>query len=263
MPVILFVDMLGARKKWQSGGVVEAKRAFDHFASMVIASIQEEQPRGLLQGGLETDSAMFVFESPLPALLAARRLFRWAFFKGRVPTTPRLWLRGSLVRHDDEDFLRRESHARNPNQMISITTYSRSALDAISIEKSGFKGMRLVMRSNVVDQATREYLRIRFGRYSFVPVRKLQYSGYPKIQDGEFHDYLWMACKDEREWLDIEMLMNSRLRYASKDPDEFAQAAATQVVFHECGAIRRSVFNKARKAERVYMPNMIDYAENE
>ena len=59
-----------------------------------------------------------------------------------------------------------------------------------------------------------------------------------------YTDYLWMATNSESEWYDLMLHMTSRLCYSSVDPDELAQAAATQVLFHECAAIRQSVITR-------------------
>lgn len=240
--------MLGARKKWQLGGVPEATEAFNHFARLVIASVRAESAEAVIGGGIETDSAMIVFSSALPALHAARRMFMWAFKNQRNPNAPRLWLRGSLVSHNDEEFTRRESKMNDTFGNVSIFTYSEAALDAISVEKAGFKGMRLMVRSDVICNETQQGLRIPFGKYSLIPIRRLRHSLYPKAAEGDFVDFLWMACRDDKEFNDISLHMTYRLRHASKDADEFAQAAATQVVFHECAALRQSVVSRAKRS---------------
>ena len=248
MAAILFIDLLGARKKWQTGGVPAATSAFNHFARMVVASIKAESPTSILRGGIETDAAMIVFDTTLSALSCARRLYRWAFANQEVPTAPRLWLRGSIVRADDSVFIRHESQMAKPMNTVSVFTYSPAALDAISIEKSGFKGMRLLVRQDAIDQRTKDSLRIPFEAYSFIPLRKLRHSGYPSATDGDLIDFLWMACQEDREWHQMALHMTSRLRHSAKDSDEFAQAAATQVIFHECGALRQSVISRAKRA---------------
>ena len=243
--------MLGARKKWQSGGAEEATKAFNHFHRMVIASVKAE-PRGVvLNGGVETDSALLVCESTISALKIARRLFLWSFKNTRNPDSPRLWLRGSLVPNEDEIATRRESPLSKPFDCMSAFTYSKAALDAISIEKAGFKGMRLLVRAEAINAETNRLLRIPFDGYSLIPLRKLRHIGYPKIIEGELMDFLWMACQEESDWYDISIHMTSRLRHSAKDQEEFSQAAATQVLFHECAAIRQSVISRAkRKSEK-------------
>ena len=248
MSVILFVDMLGARKKWQTGGVDAAVEAFDHFTRMVIAAVRAENPSAVVRGGIETDSAMFVFDGAVPALAVAKRLYHYAFTNRRHPSAPRLWLRGSMVRDGDDMFTRRSSHIGAQFQSVDVFTYSRPALDAISIEKSGFKGMRLLAKADLITDAVKTAFRIPFGKMYFTPFKRLRYSGYPTGKE-DLVDFLWMACQEDDEWEDISLHMTCRLRHSSRDADEFAQAAATQVMFHECGALRTNAIGRGKRIE--------------
>jgi hypothetical protein len=249
MAVILFVDMLGARKKWQTGGVQAAVEAFDHFARMVIAAVRAEDPKSVIRGGIETDSAMLVFEGAVPAFAVAKRLYHYAFTNRRNPNAPRLWLRGSMVRDGDDIFLRRSSRMGAQFDNVEVFTYSPPALDAISIEKSGFKGMRLLVKTDLVTDAVKSAFRIPFGEMFFTPFKRLRYSGYPAGKD-DLVDFLWMACKDDAEWEDISLHMTYRFRHSSRDADEFAQAAATQVMFHECGALRTNAVGRGIRIQK-------------
>lgn len=250
MRVILFIDMLGARQLWQAGGVDASRRAFDRFTSMVVASARTEPPSSVIDGGVETDAAMLVCQSTEVALRIAQRLFLHAFGLGKRPGDVRLWLRGSLVPHDGAANLRSEASLSPPLEAVRVFPYSGSALDAISIEKSGFRGMRLLLREEAIDSQLRESLRIPFGRFSFIPLRRLHHSGYPRIVQGGLVDYLWMATGDENAWHERSLQMTRRLRHSGQDQGEFAQAAATQVVFHECAAICQSVRSRANRAMR-------------
>jgi hypothetical protein len=249
MAVILFVDMLGARKKWHAGGVEAAVEAFDHFTRMVVAAVRAENPTTILRGGIETDSAMFVFKDAVPALAVARRLYHYAFTNRRHPNAPRLWLRGSMVRDGEETFIRRSTHMAVQLQHVEVFTYSRPALDAISIEKSGFKGMRLLMGKDIITDTVKRAFCIPFGEMYLTPFRRLRYSGYPAGKD-DLIDFLWMACQEEREWDNISLHMTYRLRHSSRDAEEFAQAAATQVMFHECGALRTNALSRGKRIEK-------------
>lgn len=248
MKVILFVDMLGSRKLWATGGTTASQIAFDRFTAMVVASSQAEPAGALIDGGIENDSAMLVCESAEVALRIAQRLYLSAFDLGRRPGDARLWLRGGVVPHEGNARLRGQAQLNHPLEKISVFPYASCALDAVSIEKSGFKGMRLLLRGEVVSAELRKALRIPFDGHSFIPLRKLGHSGYPKIVQGELLDYLWMATGDDHEWRKRSLQMAARLRFAGNDPDEFIQAAATQVVFHECAAIRQSVRSRADRA---------------
>ena len=247
MSVILFVDMLGSRKKWESGGVEEATSAFVHFHRMVMASVKAEPPDSVISGGVETDGALLICQSTISALNIAKRLFRWSFDNARNPNAPRLWLRGSLVPNNDNNEYRKESVLAKPFGHMRAFTYTKSALDAISIEKAGFKGMRLLVRSEAIDAETKRQLKIAFDEYSLVPFRTFRHIGYPKAVQGQLQDYLWMATNDEQEWHDLSLHMTSRLRHSARDQEEFAQAASTQVVFHEYAAIQQSIKSRVKR----------------
>ena len=125
--------------------------------------------------------------------------------------------------------------------------YSESALLAVSVEKAGFRGMRLLVDNDLVTKAVQEATKISFDSHTLIPFRQLNYSYYPSRLDGRYTDFLWMAGDSKDEWHQLNLHMTSRLRYAAKDSEELAQAAATQIVFHECAAIRQSVIGRARR----------------
>ena len=108
--------------------------------------------------------------------------------------------------------------------------------------------MRLLVKRTLVDANVQERMKISFGTHMLIPFRRLNHSLYPSRVDGEYTDFLWMACHPETDWHDLVLRMSSRLRYASRIQEELAQAAATQVVFHECAAIRQSVISRVQRA---------------
>ena len=50
MAVILFIDMLGARRRWQSGGVAESMPVFYRFKSMVNTAARRAPAGEILHG---------------------------------------------------------------------------------------------------------------------------------------------------------------------------------------------------------------------
>src|SRR5262245_43358236 len=191
---------------------------------------------------------MLVCSSVLSALSIAKHLYITAFTTKNHPDFPRLWFRGCIVPFAEGTFLRRESRLNRPTGNLKVYSYSTEALNAISVEKSGFKGMRMLVRSEIVTTEDLEAIRIPFDNNSLIPVTRLRYFGYPKLSDEKYLDFLWMACKEDSDWYNLNRHMTSRLRFSSHDTEEFAQAAATQVVFHECAALKRSVFGRAKRA---------------
>jgi hypothetical protein len=134
-------------------------------------------------------------------------------------------------------------------KQLSIFVYSHELLDAVSVEKSGFKGMRLLIRDSLVTEELKEDFAISFGRSKMYSLRRLRHSSYPSHGDG-LQDYLWPAVPEPGTWKEKQMTMSRRLRDSNSDPEEFAQAAATQVVFHEVAALLAASLHRARAARR-------------
>lgn len=241
MAVILYLDLLGARSRWKREGAVGAETAFNDFARLVVAGAKPDLAQ-VLDGGIETDSAALVCEDTPTGLRIADRCIRYAFF--RDVGNDRTWLRGSLVPWDGKA-LRTSRPAHGKAKHLSIWTYSPSFLDAVAVEKSGFKGMRLLVRPSLVNETLKREFRIVVNPISIPLFRRLRHSSYPTVQDGNLQDYLWMIKADDNERLSLSFQMALRLREANADPEEFAQAAATQVVFHEAESIYRSVTHRA------------------
>ena len=248
MKSILFIDMLGARRRWQEGGVKLSRSTFTKFKSLIIKSARNTVSDEILSGGIETDSAMIVCSSLLSAVHLAKDIYLTAFKTKNHASAPRIWLRGCIMPYIDSKFLRQEAPLKKPIGNIKVWAYSAEALDAISVEKSGYKGMRLLVNSGLITQSDIDSLRIEFGTHTLIPLTKLRYVGYPKVSEGDYHDLLWMATSDDSEWRSLNINMTSRLRYSSHDSEEFSQAAATQVLFHECAALINSIIGRAKRS---------------
>jgi len=247
--VILFVDLLGARSRWQRGGIDTALNAFDHFTRFMIAAAKPDL-REVVDGAIETDASAFVCSNLRVALLIAQRAFLRAFETPKGDQTERLWIRGAIV-PSGEGALRTERSAYGDASNVRIFTYSREFFDAVSVEKSGFRGMRLLVRGGLLTPAVRKAIAIPVGDRFLVPVKRLRHSTYPSGPAEDLQDFLWMASSEPADWQHAERRMSTRFRDSTKDPEEFAQAAATQVLFHEASAIFQSVHYKAHRQQRV------------
>lgn len=223
--------------------------AFYRFKSLVNVAARRAPAGEVLDGVIETDAAMLVCRSTTEAARIAQRLYLGAFASRMNHRAPRDWYRGCIVPHADGKFLRTGEPLREPLQEVMAFRYSESALEAVSVEKSGFKGMRLLVNIELIDANVQAQMKIPFGTHTLIPFRKLNYSYYPPRVAGQYTDFLWMACRSDSDWHDLTLHMTSRLRYAAWNQEELAQAAATQIVFHECAAIRQSVIGRAKRAE--------------
>jgi hypothetical protein len=233
---LLFVDMLGVKARWQAGGRQAAEAAFQHFWGLIGYAVREESPETVSTGILESDSFAIDCKSTSVGLRIAKRLYRAAFIRTLEKRDDRTWIRGVLLNRTGNGSLRRLTRFKT-DAPIDLALYAGDLLDTIAIEKSGFRGMRLLIDETLVTGPLREECRLVRDTYYFVPFAKLRHSLYPKALASKFYDYLWMATLDDEEKADLDAVMAHRLRFASKNSEESLHAAATQVMFHEVTAM--------------------------
>jgi hypothetical protein len=222
--------------------------AFDHFTRFMIAAARADLAH-VIDGGIETDAAVFVCDGLAPALRIARRAFLRAFATPQGRFKERRWLRGAVV-PGDGSVLRTERAAHGPGSKVKIYTYSRAFFDAVAVEKSGFRGMRLLVRGGLVTSVERNSLAIPVGARAFVPLKRLRHSTYPSGPADDLQDYLWMGTNEPEEWRRLHRQMSTRLRESTLDSEEFVQAAATQVLFHEAMAVFQSVSSNDKRMRK-------------
>jgi hypothetical protein len=231
---LLYLDLLGTKKKWEQGGRRAVEAAFATFEALVQSGLAHVSPAELLQGGIEADSAAIVCADGVQALRLSQAILTKAFNEDAEDATTRLWIRGAIVPVGNPGPLRATEPMDPPFANIAVHRYSAPLLEAISVERSGFKGMRILIADALVNDPLREAMRIPVGPRHLIPLRRLDHSRY-RVEG--FQDWLWMLPRDENEWTRAKRQMAARLRWAAADADEFLQAAATQVVFHESEAI--------------------------
>ena len=253
--VLLFVDLLGVRAAWQHGGRSEAESAFKAFRSLVAAAVEGRTREEILDGIIETDAMALHCADTGTALDIGQNLYQMAFRQTATNNNKRPWLRGVIVPRVSELPLRRPTSLRAPLNQISLMLYEPELFDAIAIEKSGIKGMRLLIDKDLLTAEVNSRQRLAIGRYSFIPFKRIHSGRYPR-EIAETHvDYFWMASSTAERRRELSRIMHLRLRLAAQDPEEFAQAAATQVAFLECEAIigslrTRQKYQDAKKAGR-------------
>jgi hypothetical protein len=246
--VVAFIDLLGVRARWHAGGRASAEAAFGRLEGLVGETLTRLAPKSLRDGAIETDSAAVVFGSTEDALAFIRDLFSTAFVTPRRVKDERLWIRGTVTGIQSRGALRRPAQLSGQPK-VSVYRLDAGLLDAIAVEKSGFKGMRIVVEEKLLTQAVRERFRVRAGNRELVPFKSLTNSVYPRRIAHVYEDFLWMARTEEAEWRRLKRSMSDRLRWSAQDSEEFLQAASTQVVFNETVAIFRSL-ESPRKRRR-------------
>ena len=234
MNTLVFVDMLGVKSRWLKLGKQGAESAFKIFNRLVNDSIKQSRVK-LLSGFLEADATALSFSNEQDACYFARTLYFNAFFAAKSDKDERIWLRGAIVSLNDLNPLRTDTDL---DTGIKLYGYSDRLLEAVQVEKSGFKGMRIVIEKSLLTSQVRSGLKTTISNKEFFPVRKLTYAPLPKSIGEKYEDFVWMAAGDTKQFENAHVAMSNRLRWCCPETgDEFIHAAATQVVFNECRSI--------------------------
>jgi hypothetical protein len=241
---LLLVDILGTKAVWAKDGRNGAAALFEELARLVRQE-GDTLSDGIASGAVESDCAAIICETPSYAVRLGVGLYRRAFFDPKTAKKKRLWLRGVIVPIEgpaDVRWLRQSEPLSEELAQIAVETYSGDLLDALSMEKAGFKGMRLLLDPALRTAAVRRDHKIDMGdgHRALYPFKHLEHSAYGERLENHL-DVLWMATNDDEEWRRWRGRMSARMRYSARTPDEVLQAAATQVVFDECSAIRDSL----------------------
>jgi hypothetical protein len=242
IPSLLLVDVLGVKARWVRGGAEEAVSAFEQLADLVAAEMASA-PKAILGAEVESDMAVIASTSTNAALQFAKSLYLRAFVSRTAvqERSERLWLRGVLLpRPARLSLSRMRVRQIHGDDRVVVVHLAEPLLEAISSEKAGYKGMRLVVHPQLVTRLVQAAAAVeRPSGGSANTLVQLTNRPYPQRLRG-FHDFLWMATPDRDEWRSRSDRMVRRLRYAVHDDEEVAQAAGTQIVFDECERVLRT-----------------------
>jgi len=203
------------------------------FEDLVLKTAEQRDARPKW-GCVETDATVLAFSSARICVRYAEQIYRRAFATGTRGAPERVWLRGVITLLGSDEPARTEEATSVAN--ITRYRYSSAVFDAINAEKSGFKGMRLLVADNVFESTTSPLI-IKVGSARMPRLVKLKYSPYPSALPFACSDLLWFLGEGPRREVKLSSLMQRRLRWSANDADEFQHAAATQVLFHEAFAI--------------------------
>lgn len=252
--VIVFIDMLGVRDKWAKKGREGAEDAFKRFRNLIAHSIRCIPPNEIADGFIESDSAIIICKTTTYALELAKKIYTDVFNQTSNNENNRIWLRGVIIPQKDGPILRREKSFNKPYDHVKIMLYNNDLFDAIALEKSGFKGMRILVDKDLVTETILSEWVLKIEHLNFITLKKLRNSSYPKNLDNKYVDFLWMATISDEVNKDQERVMALRLRKSAESSEEFLHAAATQLLFHEyiamLGTIKERVFHYNRKKQK-------------
>jgi hypothetical protein len=247
--VLLYVDLLGMKARWQTAGVAGAKAAYQTL-DLVLRHALESVPSDTaanVAGGIQSDAAAIACRNVEDAVTLGRLIFKEMFRRcGSLDAgRERHWVRGVVVEMAEAELESTDS-LPGPVSGVSKRSFSDDLLEAINVEQSGFRGQRLLVAESLIDPNVEAHFQIALGeRCVLQPLATLTYS----TGRSGFRDLLWMfpagvpSNEVEESWGLMRRAMENRLRWAGEGgPGEFTQAAATQLVFAECNAIYRDLF---------------------
>jgi len=227
--------MLGVRSAWKRGraGVIRRLRAFEDLVLGAARKTENPPDRGVV----ETDAAVLFFGRTMDALAFSVALYQAAFFTGSEEGDERIWLRGVLAPSPGRKTVFRDEVATGIKGLTKFR-YADAVFAAINAEKSGFKGMRLLISAVLAADPEAGNYTEKVGGRDIPRIARLKYSGYPEdVLPFKCADVLWCLGTDAREEARLTDRMQKRLRWSKPDAEEFLQAAATQVLFHETYAM--------------------------
>lgn len=241
MPILLYLDLLGADQRWRRQKPGEAQALFDDFADLLLDTVGSLDVADQVTGEIQSHQAALVCPSIESALALSRRIFRRAWLDTRTSDELRLWMRGVISPCDDDTV--RQTAADEELPRIRRETLTQSALRALSALRSGLRGMRILVDEALLNDPLRGLFRVPLGRLGFIPFRRMNFTPYPENLPRNWQDFLWMA-DTQAEWANYSLRMKQRMMWSSNDEPETAEAAATQALFHEVDAIVQSVVRK-------------------
>lgn len=240
--VILYVDLLGVQNMWEVGGAIAVKNRIDDFNRLIKRKLNELPPDLHRDGEctflLEGDSVSVLCQDFTQAIGIGIFVFNQVFFEKQVKP---FWLRGSISRwHNQNQLLNtRPLSARTELKTIALGTQyliEDDYLFALGLEKSGFKGMRLIIDKKFLKDSGREYQRHWTGFKT--DLRYVTRLTEPKLypQAGSYADILWMT-ENEEQFKKLEDILEQRFRHSVADSDEFTQASWTRVIFDQVNSL--------------------------
>jgi hypothetical protein len=245
---LLYVDVLGTKARWQSGNFDAVQRAYRQFEGLVSGALETLPVETRFDAAIQSDAVVVLCDSTQSAVKVGREMFRAA--AASSTKSERLWLRGVITSAQPQfDSLESLTEEGTDSHRLRIRHFSDDLLQAILVEQSGPKGARLLIADELITPQLKNAYAILVRTTHIVPFRLLNNSSYPHPDRGKFLDVLWMLPSpwDDVAWTRQQRVMDNALRWAggaaavTRSDEEFAHAAATELVFKQCHAILGSI----------------------
>jgi hypothetical protein len=232
---ILYIDLLGVQQLWSLGGAIAVGDRIHEFNDFVIRQL------GFLPGDIHRDGEYTVILSGDSLTVTCQdfdqavglgtHLFKQAFY-ARSVSKP-LWLRGAISPWHNQ-YIPHNTRPIHAKGMQVGTEYvaEDDYLHVLALEKSGFRGMRLIVnRDFLVDYGsyhTRQWDGMHRPLHFVTRLREEHM--YPI--GNNYADILWMADSADH-YARLKGIMAQRFKRATADIGELNQAAWTRAVFDQ------------------------------
>jgi len=246
---ILFIDLLGVQKMWSVGGAPQVKARIKEYNDFIVKQLTY-LPHDLHRDGEYTaiisgDGVSVSCQDYDQAIGIGIHIFTQAFYYSDKASTP-FWLRGAISKWSNQRLTMNTVPLRAKE--IDVGTHyviEDEFLTVMALEKSGFKGMRLLVDTRLLENQGRNYKRQwdDFAKPLGIVTKLKEFEYY---KDKDYADILWMA-DDKDRFSQLKGIMASRFKRSSKDSDEFSQAAWTRATFDQVETLIYTCKQKSKK----------------
>jgi hypothetical protein len=224
---------------WAGDGASGVKKRIQEFNEFAIEQINY-LPGVLHREGeytviLSGDSVCVMCQDFDQAIGIGCHLMVQAFYDTNKRSQP-FWLRGAISSWRNQ-YLTLNTQPIQAKGIQIGTQYAPEDdyLAVLALEKSGFRGMRLVVDRSILPENGWGFQRQWEGfKKSLGYVTQLKECTYPA--GGDYADVLWMMDTEER-YNHLKGIMAHRFKTSTRDQDEFVQASWTRAVFDQVDSL--------------------------
>ena len=230
---VLFIDVLGVQKMWKSGGAEAVRDRIDEFHRFVSTqltylpdSVHRDAEYSVIVSG---DSVAIMCQDVQQAAEIGIHLFGQAFYATAGARFP-FWLRGAISKWSNQGSPINTTPVFSKGVRVgSAESMEQDYLKVLALEKSGYKGMRLIVEKELSREASATCQASWNDFKRPLPlIASLKGMSYP--EGTEYCDVLWMAAH-ELSYGHFKGIMTERYMTSFRDTDEMVQAGWTRAIF--------------------------------
>lgn len=250
---LLFIDLLGVNSLWKTAdSYTDVKDRMNLFEEIIKLSILPVIDQFSCIPFIYSDSVAILCINQREAVHIGKRIFCDCFLYEKC--TQPLYLRGVITNWNNKNTFYNTNTLQLGKAWINEIKLDDDYLKAISIEKSGYKGMRLLIHDNklsttqIEEAYTSKYMLT--DDFSSGPgiydVKKLKSEIFYPTKSSNIVDVLWMINSQESMnfiefFKKLRNISQKRFRNSTKDRYEFEQATWTRLLFENVESILGSL----------------------